>query len=319
VVILFIPLVATSAMNPLLVALLLREQEKRSADAGAGKVFFVSTLGSVAGVFATAFGLIPNLSNFASALIVALVLAALTLCAVFFTRETLPNKAGLGAAGVAGAVLAALLLVNADSYTHRLGPFTYGAAAWRLEASYSSLFGTVKVLRTQPEAESGRFLRMYFQDGLNQNTADSNNRSTSFYTYALEGLARAYRPEMHGALVLGLGAGMVPMRLADLDVPVEVVDVDPVAKAVAEKFFGYDPRRAATHHADARTFVHRCNGRYDVVVVDLFHGDGTPDYLVTREFFGDLRHCLAKGGVAVFNTFADLRDRRTYAHFLVTL
>jgi spermidine synthase len=320
IVILFVPLVATSAMNPLVVALLLRrEQKKRSGDAGAGNVFFVSTLGSVAGVFATAFGLIPYLSNFASALIVALVLAALTLYMVAFTREAFPNKGALGAAGVAGAVLAALLLANADAYTGRHGPFTYGAAVWRVEASVSSLFGTVKVLRTAADAESGRFLRMYFQDGLTQNTADSNNRSVSFYTYALEGLARAYRPQMHGALVLGLGAGMVPMRLAELDVPVEVVDVDPVAKFVAQKYFGFDAQKAATHHADARTFVHRCNAGYDVIVVDLFHGDGTPDYLVTREFFADLRRCLASGGVAVFNTFAHVRDRTSYAHLLVTL
>jgi hypothetical protein len=74
-----------------------------------------------------------------------------------------------------------------------------------------------------------------------------------------------------------------------------------------------------THQADARTFVRRCQTRYDVIVVDLFHGDGTPDYLITREFFRDLRACLAPGGVAVFNTFADLARPVAYAHFLVTL
>jgi hypothetical protein len=56
-----------------------------------------------------------------------------------------------------------------------------------------------------------------------------------------------------------------------------------------------------------------------VVVVDLFHGDGTPDYLITRDFFRDLRRCLNPNGVAVFNTFADLRDTASYAHLMVTL
>ena len=56
-VLLFVPLVAASAMNPLLVAILLeREKTGRTGDAGAGKVFFVSTIGSVAGVIVTAFG-----------------------------------------------------------------------------------------------------------------------------------------------------------------------------------------------------------------------------------------------------------------------
>jgi spermidine synthase len=319
-VLLFLPLVATSAMNPLLVAILLHHRSGAGAgDAGAGKVFFVSTLGSVAGVFVTAFGLIPYSSNFAAALIVALVLALLTFGAAAFAPIRIHNKSAVGALGAAGAVLAALLLWNADAYTGRQGPFAYGGLKWRLEASYSSLFGTVKILRSAPDPDGGRFLRMYFQDGLNQNTADSSNRSASLYTYALEGLARQYRPDMRGILVLGLGAGMVPMRLAELGASVEVVDIDPVARVVADRYFGFDSRKAVTHVADARTFVRRCDGAYDVAIVDLFHGDGTPDYLVTREFFRDLRTCLARGGIAVFNTFADLTEPQTYAHFLVTL
>ena len=71
--------------------------------------------------------------------------------------------------------------------------------------------------------------------------------------------------------------------------------------------------------ADARTELKRCGRRYDVVFVDLFQGDGTPDYLVTRDFFADLRRCLGPGGVAVFNTFADLDRPDVYAHLLATL
>lgn len=319
-VLLFLPLLAASAMNPLLVALHLRSHAVgRAGDAGAGRVFFVSTLGSVAGVFVTAFGLIPYLSNFAATLVVALVLAVLAAAAAVFVPQPMRHKGLSITVALAAIALAGALLWKADAYTGRQGPYAYGGAEWQLEASYSSLFGTVKVLRTTASPDSGRFLRMYFQDGLNQNTADANNRSTSFYTYALEALARAYRPDPHGVLVLGLGAGMVPMRLAELGVAVEVVDIDPVAKRVAERHFGFEPRKAVTHQADARTFLRGCRGTYDVVVVDLFHGDGTPDYLVTREFFRDLRTCLAQRGVAVFNTFADLKQPVTYAHLLATL
>lgn len=319
-VLLFIPLVAASAMNPLLVAIQLHDRKNAGmGDAGAGKVFFVSTMGSVAGVLVTAFGLIPYVSNFSGVLVVALILALLSLGAVLFAPAQATGQYAVGATGVAAGLLAALLLWNADAYTGRQGPFGSGAAQWQVEATYRSLFGTVKVLRSAADPQTGRFERRYFQDGLTQNAADSANRSTSFYTYGLEALARAYRPHMHGALVLGLGAGIVPMRLAEAGVPVEVVEIDPVARAVAQRFFGFDSRKAPTHLADARTFLRGCNGNYDVVIVDLFHGDGTPDYLVTREFFHDLRVCLADGGIAVFNTFADLTRPAGYAHFLVTL
>ena len=318
---LFVPLVAASAMNPLLVAILIGSGKRgAAADAGAGHVFFVSTIGSVAGVFVTAFVLIPYVTNFSTLLIVALALAALSLTAAIFVTAHLPGRTTVSVAGAIAAAMAALLLWNADAYTGRQGPFAHGGAQWRLEATYGSIFGTVKVLRSEKTPASGeRFLRMYFQDGLTQNTVDSENRSMSFYTYALEALARAYQPQMHGALVLGLGAGMVPMRLAELGVPVEVVDIDPVAARVAQRFFGYSPQKAATHRADARTFVRGCAGSYDVAIVDLFHGDGTPDHLVTREFFRDLRRCLADNGIAVFNTFADVTRPAGYAHFLATL
>jgi spermidine synthase len=112
---------------------------------------------------------------------------------------------------------------------------------------------------------------------------------------------------------------MVPTRLARRGVAVEVVEIDPISLRVAQRFFGFDPARVPVHQVDARTFVRTCGGRFDVVVVDLFHGDGTPDYLLTRDFFAGLRSCLAPGGVAVFNTFADLQRPGSYAHFLVTL
>ena len=84
IALLFVPLFATSAMNPLLVALLLRQSAAKgaAADGGAGRVFFVSTIGSVAGVVVTAFGMIPYLSNFVSTLLVAVVLALLPLAMI---------------------------------------------------------------------------------------------------------------------------------------------------------------------------------------------------------------------------------------------
>ena len=319
-VLLFVPLVAASAMNPLLVAILAgRERNAGSGDAGAGYVFFLSTLGSVAGVLVTAFGLIPYVSNFTAVLTVAIVLAVLTLACAVLTRERIRATGLVMATAIAAGAGAGALLLGAAAYTGAQGPYTWLGTQWRVEGSYRSLFGTVKVLRSDPEPGSDRYVRVYFQDGLTQNSVDSANRSMSLYTYGLEGLAHAYRPGLRSALVLGLGAGMVPMSLARRGAAVEVVDIDPVAPRVAQKHFGFDPAAVRTHIADARTFLRNCKGGYDVVVIDLFHGDGTPDYLVTREFFRDLRTCLGDRGVALFNTFADLTQPVTYAHFLATL
>jgi hypothetical protein len=112
---------------------------------------------------------------------------------------------------------------------------------------------------------------------------------------------------------------MTPARLAARGIAVEIVEIDPASLQAARRFFGLDERKTVLHHADARTFVHACPHTYDLAVVDLFHGDGTPDYLITRDFFRDLRHCIGNRGIAVFNTFADLENPVSYAHVLATL
>ncbi len=319
-VLLLVPLYVTSAMNPLLVAILLRQSAARGdlADAGAGRVFFISTLGSVAGVIVTAFGMIPFMSNFTAVLTIAAVLAALPLVILYSKSIKVAQRRQITVTSAIALVAALGLLTGARAYTERMWPANYSGAAWNVEAVYRSSFGTVKVLKSGPR-DGEPFTRMYFQDGLIQNIVGAGNRSISMYTYALEALSFSYRPDLRKALVLGMGAGMVPMRLAGRGIDVTAVDIDGASLKAATEIFGFDPGKVHTLQADARTYLRTCPGGYDVVVVDLFHGDGVPDYLVTREFFNDLKHCLAAGGVAVFNTFADLDHPLAYAHLLTTL
>jgi spermidine synthase len=317
---LFVPLVATSAMNPLLVALLLKQSAAKgaAADGGAGSVFFVSTIGSVAGVIVTAFFMIPYLSNFVSTLLVAVLLALLPLPLLWRSPVKLAARKPLVVTTATALVASLGLLAGADLYTGRMWPVAYNNTTWAPEAIYRSMFGTIKILKSGPR-DGEPFQRMYFQDGLVQNVVGAHNQSASLYTYALEALAQSYRPGYKKALVLGNGAGMVPMRLAGQGVDVTAVEIDPAALRAARELFGYDPSKVKTVQADARTYLRGCDGSYDVVVVDLFHGDGVPDYLITRDIFRDLKRCLAAGGIAVFNTFADLDRPRPYAHFLTTL
>jgi spermidine synthase len=320
VVLLGVPLVTTSAMNPLLIAIRVRQAAARvHADAGAGRVFFVSTVGSVAGVVATAFGLIPRFSNFVSLLIVALCLSLLPMLVLLPAAQRPAGRRGLLATTAVAIVAAAALLWQADAYLGRMWPVKYSGLDWTIEARESSLFGTVKILRSSPIDERGRFVRVYFQDGLMQNRMLSDGESLSFYTYALEALALSHRPDMRTALVLGLGAGVVPSRLSERGVEVTAIEIDPASFTISRRFFGLDRTQVNAIQEDARTYLRTCNGGYEAIVVDLFHGDGTPDYLITRNFFADLRACLAPRGVVVFNTFADLDLPIGYAHFLATL
>lgn len=323
-ILLFLPLLTTSAMNPLLVALMTRARGDDGAplaelDAGSGRVFFVSTVGSVAGVVVTAFVLMPYLSNYDAVLVVALVLAMLSLAGALRPPMPVSSRRALLTVSAIASVASAALLAGSGLYLDRLWPANYSGAQWEKQAEYGSLFGRVKVLSGPVGAPESERVLIYFQDGLVQNTLDRHGRSQSFFTYALEALAQAYRPDARQALVLGLGAGVVPMTLAGRGVEVTAVEIDPVSFTVAQRHFGFDPARVDAIQADARTWLRGCRSAMDLIVIDLFHGDGVPEYLVTRDFFRDVERCLREDGIAVFNTFADLDRPGVYADFLATL
>jgi spermidine synthase len=134
----------------------------------------------------------------------------------------------------------------------------------------------------------------------------------------LEALASAYAPEARTALVLGLGAGVVPRTLAARGLAVDVVEINADMLAAVREHVEAAPAWQV-HIGDARTFVRACRQRYDLAVVDLFHGDGTPDYLLSADFFRDLRQCLTPTGVTVMNAFALDRRSANYRSLIATV
>jgi hypothetical protein len=193
-----VPLVVTSAMNPLLIAMHARGSAAagKAADSGAGRVFFASTVGSVAGVVVTAFYLIPTFSNFVSLLIVALMLAVLPLAGLRPAPSAPARRKPLAIVTAVALLASGTMLWQADAYLGRMWPVKYSGLEWTIEDSVGSMFGTVKVLRSSQVDAGGRFVRIYFQDGLIQNRMFSDGQPYTFYTFALEALAISYRPGM---------------------------------------------------------------------------------------------------------------------------
>ena len=77
-----IPLVLLSALNPILISII-KNSNDQSSDAKSGFVLFISTIGSVFGVIFTAIVLVPTLTNFSSFIINAFFLIIYTLIIYF--------------------------------------------------------------------------------------------------------------------------------------------------------------------------------------------------------------------------------------------
>jgi len=122
-------------------------------------------------------------------------------------------------------------------------------------------------------------------------------------------------PNPKRALILGHGGGSFAKWLARYwpQLEVDVVEFDPVVVRMAEEYFSY--HAPANHHVfvrDARAFLSQSESTYDLIWADAFARHLVPFHLTTAEFFSDLRRHLAADGVLVVNlassgTGGDLR------------
>jgi spermidine synthase len=316
-ILLALPLVVLSAMNPLLIAL--GRDDKSAGDAGAGRVFFISTVGSVAGVVLTAFLVIPHLTNFRALLWLSLGLGLVVGGMSYLNREVAASqRRRLIAGGIIVALLSGGLLAGQRPYFKLLAGMSDIGENFEVLAEYTSVFGNIKVLTVYPEGEGRKPARAYLQDGIIQNMVTADGKVLD-HTAFMTRLIGAYAPSAHNALVLGVAAGMIPRYLQQKGLKVTAVEINPNSLAAATEFFDFDPREVEVHVEDARTFVRRHRNAYDLVVTDLFHGDCTPDYLLTVEFFREVQAALRPGGVVVINTYFDPNNERVNETILATV
>jgi len=318
IILLALPLVVLSAMNPLLIAL--ARDARPEGDAGAGRVFFISTVGSVAGVILTAFLMIPHLTNFRALLWLSLGLG-LVVAGISLLNEDLPGrrKKRLLCGCALIVLLSGALLAGQRAYFKMLAGMSDIGKNFEVLAEYTSVFGNIKILAVHPEGEGRKPARAYLQDGIIQNMVTADGAVLDHTGFMMR-LVEAYAPKAKNSLVLGVAAGMIPRALQRRGGKVTAVEINPNSLTAATEFFDFDPKGIEVHVEDARTFVRRQQRpAYDLVVTDLFHGDCTPDYLLTVEFFREVQACLQPGGVVIINTYFDPANEPANATILATV
>jgi spermidine synthase len=280
----------------------------------AGRLFAISTAGSIAGTFATAFWLIPE---FGTDQLLGIAAAALFAAATLFSlAERLALTAAIALAGTVLATGAAVALA----------PETGGRIAEAEARNWSPLYRRAGSVRGQePPVVAGLTLR-YAKDTRYHRLSvadDETNRylrfdntyqsgmplarpfGTSFEYADLFHLARAYKPGARDILFIGLGGGSSPKRLwRDFpDVRIQAVELDPTVVEVAYRFFQL-PRDERLEVAvdDGRRYLDKDDRKWDAIMIDAFFADAIPFHLFTAEFMELVRSKLNPGGVVITNT-----------------
>ena len=82
---------------------------------------------------------------------------------------------------------------------------------------------------------------------------------------------------------------------------VDGVEIDSELSDIGRRWFDMNNPRLHVYDEDARPFLRRIDASYDVITVDAYRQPYIPFYLTTREFFENVRDRLAPGGVLVIN------------------
>jgi spermidine synthase len=110
------------------------------------------------------------------------------------------------------------------------------------------------------------------------------------------------RPPARVAL-LGNAAGTAARMYGHYfpDTRVDGVEIDGELTEIGRRYFDLSGPNLHTYTDDARPWLRQSSGDYDVIVVDAYRQPYIPFYLATREFFELVRDRLAPGGVVVVN------------------
>ena len=258
------------------------------ADAGAvaGRLYALSTIGSLLGTFVSALLTIPLIGTQRTLLASAALIA-------------LPGSMLLGRRWLlAPAAIAAFLALPPGAIKPQSG----------LIHEDESLYQYIQVV----ERDDAR--RLYLNEGIAVHSVwreDELLTGGVWDTFLALPSLLGRRPER--VAILGNAGGTTARAFGRFypETRIDGVELDGAVSKAGRRYFGMDDNpRLEVHTADARPFLRRADTRYGLIVVDAYRPPYVPFYLATREFFALARKRLAPGGAIALNVATTPDDHR---------
>jgi spermidine synthase len=300
------PALALGCIGPLAVECVAQSSSARSSGAHAGRaggqVLAASTLGSLAGTFATTHALIPLWGIRVSFVAAASLLFALGVALAW------SSSAARGRAGALLLLLSGGALATAWRWSELRRP--QPGEGVKLLAEQDSKYQALRVVQDERWEVPMRMLQV--NEGLDSFqsvwTPKAGLLGTGFY-YDLFALP-AWWSQASGrwkVAVLGLGAGTTFRVLEGASPPgVELdltgVEIDERVVALGRQWFELGARHRVLSGVDGRSALGLFERDFDLIVLDAYaHQVEIPAHLATREALTEMRAHLAPGGWLAIN------------------
>jgi spermidine synthase len=273
------PVLLLGTIAPYAVRLSVRAVDE--AGRVAGRLYAISTLGSLAGVFLSALVLIPLVGTRRTFLTFAL---ALTIVAV----------PALGRRFVLAPVaILALMAIPVGTVKDSDGS---ARVVWDRETEY-------QYARVVEEPDGERRLELNEGQAIHSIFRPGEWLTGNYWDEMLVLPFAGRRSPPRSVAILGNAAGTTARAYGEYfpGTRVDGVEIDGELTEVGRRLFDLRGRDLHLHTADARPFLRQADRRWDLIVVDAYRQPYIPFYLATREFFALARSRLGDGGMLVIN------------------
>jgi spermidine synthase len=295
VVLLFaVPVILLGCVSPFAIRLLLKNVE--TGGNTAGRVYALSTAGSILGTFLPVFWFIPTYGTRPTLEGFGLALVAISAIGLWPRRKLY-------------ALFAVVVLLAWIFLPSGIKPPEFGTLLYEKESAYNYIQVVQVGTTTELILNEGQAIHSEY---------DSQDDLThGYWDYLL--VADAFRPAQNTApnprsvAILGLAAGTTARqyRIAyGSQVDITGVEIDPEILAVGNRYFHLADAGAHEVVSDARYWLDTQAGKYDVIVLDAYRQPYIPFHLTTKEFFQQVRSHLNPGGVAAVNVGRTATDYR---------
>ena len=287
-----------------------------TAGATVGRLYALSTAGSILGTFLGGFILISWFSS-------SDILWGLAIALFLLSFANYPRKPWLRLCLLA-------LIVFFAWQDHAFARWQEGKGGQRLiESPYNS----IRLMEGIDHSRGDEAVRLMATDpGYTQSGMLKNDPRELYFDYTrFYALGPKNVPDARSALMLGGGGYSVPKWLLSSKSPfgdrkdfeLTVVELDPAMTETAEKWFGLEKdRRMKIVHEDARAFLNRNTEKYDLIFVDVFNSHySIPFQMGTKEAVRKMRDALSENGALLMNIISaiDGEDGRLFRSIYANL